>query len=287
MNTKPISIRDLNVKNVTFTVSPSKVKNRGPSISLKYNGQNLAIRLPRVSLPGGVMVRDGEDGKTAYTLMASLKGCDPYGKERSSGTDELSLFYNFLLDLEDLIIAWAVENSGTLFGKKKSEEVVRDNFKRIIGLSQDKLDTGEYVPNGKYPPSFRMKVPVYDNKVSMNIWDESFNEMYATPESLVSIFTKGVESKTVVSGSVYVINGTSFGVTWRLQSAQVYPRARMTAHDIFGEDEEDTDALLADQSQTVVEESQSNPGQALQSEDAPPNPPPAPRKRRAAVTSSM
>ena len=58
MNAKPISIRDLDINNVTFSVSPSKVKNRGPSINMKYNGQNLLIRLPRVAFPGGMLVRE-------------------------------------------------------------------------------------------------------------------------------------------------------------------------------------------------------------------------------------
>jgi len=281
MNAKPISIRDLDINNVTFTVSPAKVKSRGPSISLRYNGQNLNIRLPRVGFPGGVLVRDGEDGKTAYTLIASLKGCDSYGKERSTATDEMSMFYNFLLDLEERIVAWAVANSKELFGRAKSEEVVRDNFKRILGLSQDKVD-GEYVPNGKYPPSFRLKIPVYDGKLAnVNIWDDSFNEIYATPDSLVSIFPKGIESKIAVSASIYVINGASFGVTWRLQSAQVYPRARMTAQDIFGDDEDAPESSA----QNEDEESQvpATPERPAETESS--APPPASRKRRAAVSS--
>lgn len=287
MNAKPISIRDLDINNVTFSVSPSKVKNRGPSINMKYNGQNLLTRLPRVAFPGGMLVRDGEDGKTAYTLIASLKGCDSYGRDRSSATDEMSQFYNFLLDLEERIVKEAVDNSSAWFGKKKSEEVVRDNFKRILGLSQDKVD-GEYVPNGKYPPSVRVKVPVYDNKVNMNVWDDSFNEIYATPESLVSIFPKGIEAKVAVSGSIYVIGGANFGVTWRLQSAQVYPRTRVTARDIFGdEDAQETDEGRIEVSAQDMRESHA-PAATHQetSEDSPQTVQDAPRKRRA-VKSSM
>jgi len=284
MNAKPISIRDLDINNVSFVLSPGKA-NRSPSIAIKYNGQNLMIRLPRVGFPGGALVRDGEDGKTSYTLIASLKGCDSYGKERSSSTDEMSIFYNFLLDLEERIVKEATESSAKWFSKKKSEEVVRDNFKRILGLSTDKVD-GEYIPNGKYPPSFRVKIPVYDNKVNMNIWDDSFNELYATPESLVSIFPKGVDAKVAVSGSIYIIGGTNFGVTWRLQSAQVYPKARMTARDIFGEDDEDDSGRLPVVPEDMEESQAPATPQAEVSEDAPVAPD-APRKtaRRSKVSS--
>lgn len=281
MNVKPISVPELDINKVTFTVSPSKVKNRGPSISLKYNGQYLSIRLPRVSFPAGVLVRDGEDGKTAYTLMASMKGCDPYGKERSTSTDEMGLFYNFLLDLEDKIVKEAIENSAAWFGKKKSEGVIHDNFKRVLGLSQDKVD-GEYVANGKYPPSVRLKVPVYDNKVNMNVWDDSNKELHVTPGSLVSIFPKGVEAQVVVSGSIYVIGGGNFGVTWRLQMVKVFSRPQMTAQEIFGENVPVPDPVVAVVEEEVLEEESQVPDVVVTE-----TPPAAPRKRRAAAVSSM
>lgn len=238
MNNRPIASRNLNADNISFVIGQTK-PGRNPPINFKYEGQNLQIRLPKTNFPGGVIVRNDEKtGVTSYTLIGSLKGCDPYAKEHSAEEDDVSKFYNFLLDLEEKIIANAVENSVKWFGKKRSEEAIRDGFKRILNISSDKID-GEYVPNGKYPPSFRVKVPVYDNKVSTEIVDSERNPVYATPESLVSIFPKGVEANLVISGSIYVIAGGGFGVTWRLNQAQVFPRARLTAADIFADDEDD------------------------------------------------
>ena len=186
-----MTARNIDMSKVTFVPGPSKA-GRNPSINIKYDGQNLQLLVPRAGFPGGVLVRqDEQSGSTSYTLMGSMKNCDPYGVEKSTDDSEMGHFYNFLLDLEALVLKTANENSVKWFGKKRSEEAIKDGWKRILGVSNDKVD-GEYVPNGKYPPSFRVKVPVYDNRVSTEIVDGDRNPVYATPESLTSIFPKGV-----------------------------------------------------------------------------------------------
>ena len=280
---RPIAIRNLDVNKVTFVPGPAKA-GRNPSINLKYDGQSMQILVPRLTFPGGVMVRtDEKSGSTTYTLMGTLAGCDSYAKERTDGTSDIHKFYHFLLDLEEKIIMAAVENSVKWFGKKRSEEGIREGFNRMIGTSKDNVD-GEWVPNGKYPPSFKAKVPVYDNRVSTEIVDGQRNPMYATPESLVSIFTKGVDANLVVSGSIYVIAGGGFGVTWRLQTAQVFARARVTAADIFSvEDEEEAPTPSAQQPETQTQDVDDRPA-TPQDQPTEPVAPLAPaRKRRVAA----
>jgi hypothetical protein len=236
----PIRVSDIDVSKISFVLGVKRA-GRNPPINVKYNGANLQVRLPRIGYPGGCLVREGETGLKTYTLIGSLKGCDPYGKDRSAAADDIGKLYNVLMDLENRIIAAAVENSVAWFGKKRSEEAIRDSFKRILSFSTDKVD-GEYVPNGKYPPSFRVKVPVYDNKVSAEVVDASRNPVYVTPETLETKdtpFPKGVEANLVISGSIYVIAGQGFGVTWRLTDAQVFPQRRMGAAAIFADEEDD------------------------------------------------
>lgn len=248
----PIHSNSININDVTFQVGQGKA-GRNPPISIRYNGNSLLIRLPRVGYPGGCLVREGDTGMKTYTLIGSLKGCDPYSKERSAGADDIGKLYNLLSDLDEHIIKAAVENSSKWFGKKRSEEAIRDAFKPILSVSTDKVD-GEYVPNGKYPPSFRVKVPVYDNRVTTEIVDASrIPVTYVTPESLTSIFPKGVEANLVVSGSIYVIAGGGFGVTWRLTVAQVFPQVRRTAAQMFDDE--------SDAPPTVVEDEENAPTQ--------------------------
>ena len=273
----PIHSNAIDVNNVTFQVGQGKA-GRNPPISMRYNGNSLLVRMPRVGYPGGVLIREGDTGMKTYTLIGSLKGCDAYAKERSAAADEIGKLYNLLKDLDEHIIKSAVENSSKWFGKKRSEEAIRDAFKPILSVSTDKVD-GEYIPNGKYPPSFRVKVPVYDNRVSTEIVDASRNPVtYVTPESLTSIFPKGVEANLVVSGSIYVIAGGGFGVTWRLTAAQVFPQVRRTAADMFDDesnaaptvvDDEETQAAPAQNEDSEYGGGQSSV-QASQSVDVPP-----------------
>lgn len=234
-----VNVRNIDINRVSFLIGQAK-NGRNPPVSIKYDGQNLQLRLPRMSFPGGVLMRETE-GNTSYTLIGSLKGCDPYGKERAPETDDTAKFYNFLMDMEEKIIAAAVEHSVKWFGKKRSEEAIRDGFKHLMRLSVDKKD-GEYVPNGKYPPSLTVKVPVYDNRVNVDIIDTKGNPVYVTPASLNSVFPKAVDANLVVSASIYIIAGGGFGVTWRLTYAQVFPQMRQTARNVFMDEEEEIEA---------------------------------------------
>lgn len=289
MNSRPISIRDINVNTVSFVPGLAKA-GRNPGINFKYEGANLSIRVPRIGFPGGVLIRDGESGNTSYTLIGSMKGCDPYAKEHASESEgDVGRFYNFLIDLDERVIQEAVTNSVKWFGKKRSEEAIRDSYKRIVSVSTDKIN-GEYIPNGKYPPSFRVKVPVYDNKVSTEIVDSSRNPIYATPESLLSVFPKGVDVNMIIGGSIYIIAGGGFGVTWRLNSAQVIPRARITARDIFVDEDE---AEQPSQEAPPVADSQVDianleiPDSVDDFSQTTAPPPPAPRKPRRAAAGAL
>jgi hypothetical protein len=206
----------------------------GKTVPIKYNGQNnLQIRVPRIFYPAGVVVRTDETGKSSYSLLASLKGCDTYAKERSMDSSEIGNFYNFLLDLQEKIIASAGTNSSKWFGKQRSEAVLRETFKPILNQSVEKVN-GEWVPNGKYPPSLRMKISVWDGKVSMSVCDARDMDVAVTPENIEQVFAKRIEGRMVITPSIYV-TGTGFGVTWRVTHAKVFAPNKVTASQAFSD----------------------------------------------------
>jgi hypothetical protein len=274
------------IDRVSFTEA-KRNKQGGLGVSFKYDGQTFALRLPRMSFPGGLLQREDEkSGNVSYSLIGSLKGCDPYAKERSANTDDMAKLYNFLLDIQEKLIQAATENSQKWFGKKRGEESIRDSFndRSILSVSSDKVGDG-YVPNGKYPPSFRMKIPVYDGRISMDVVDSATKPVYLTVDSLRSVFPKGIAANIIVSGSVYII-GQSFGVTWRVSMAQIFPQTRLTAASAFeAVPDEDGDSA----SGSVTEETpQEAPQEAPQEVDVPvtesaPEAPVPGRKRRVAA----
>ena len=185
---------------------------------------------------------ENKDGSitTSYTMSASLQGCDPYAQAPATGTDDVSKAYNFLREFQEAVIQAAVTNSASWFGKKRGEESIRDSFNKFLSVSVDKTNDG-WVPNGKYPPSLRFKLPVYDGKVSMDVIDANENDIVVQPSGLQETFAKGCQAKIVASGSIYVI-GQGFGLTWKPSYVQVHQRKRQTARDMFKDDEDDGEA---------------------------------------------
>jgi len=220
----------------------------GKTVPLKYNGQSLQVRIPRIFYPAGVVIREDEQGKRSYSLLASLKGCDPYAKERSADGSDIGAFYNFCLDIQEKLIQHSVSNSGKWFGKAKSEAVLRETMKPILTPSVEKVN-GEWIPNGKYPPSLRMKISIWDGQVGMDAVDEKGNAIVLTEDNLEQVFAKRIEGRMVLAPSVYV-TGTGFGVTWRVVLAKVFPPSRVGAKAAFADikepedDEEDKPAKL-------------------------------------------
>ena len=279
---QPILASNLDLSQLTFVPGPTKA-GRNPSINLKHGGSALNIRI-KAWVPGGVITRENDNG-VSHTLMPSMVGCDSYGVAPGPDT-ELGAFYNFLRGLKDKLVDEAVANSPKWFGKERSQVGISEGLNPILNLSCDKQSNGRYVPNGKYPPSFRVKVPVYDGRVTAEIIDSKKAGVYTTPDNLGSVFPKGVNVDMVISGSVYILAGGGFGLTWRLQKAQVFPPQRLTASDIFSE--------VADEDQ----EQEQLPSQVLDSQDdfsSPPSvldqtvrpvAPPAPRKRRVPALAS-
>lgn len=252
-----VTTANVNINEVQFS-DVKQTASGGKSARLLYNNNPLLLRLPRLRLPMGVSVREDPKSGRSFSTTVSLRNCDPYAKDRSDD-DEAGPLYNFMLDLQNKLLDWATDNSVKLFGKKRTRDSIEDSFKKILSVSTDR--TGEVaVPNGKYPPSLRLKVPVYDGRVNMDVVDPRAMQMVLTPDSLLSVFPKYCEASMIIQGSIYIING-NFGVSWNLKFAQVFPPSRLTAASLFSPEEE----------QVVQEEPPAEEAQANLMEEQPPS----------------
>ena len=234
-----IPSENLDISRVSIgDIRPNKAG--GKTVPIKYNGQTLQVRIPRIYYPAGVVFRTEEkSGQRNYSQLASLKGCDSYAKERSTDSTDVGSFYNFLLDFQEKLIQHAMGNSGKWFGKAKSEAVLRETMKPILTPSVEKVN-GEWIPNGKYPPSLRMKISIWDGQVGMDAVDEKGNAIALTEDNLEQVFAKRIEGRMVLAPSIYV-TGTGFGVTWRVVLAKVFPPSRVGAKAAFADIKEPED----------------------------------------------
>jgi hypothetical protein len=254
---------DLSVTANTFTTSKvsfamGMAKNgRNAPINMKYDGQMFQILLPQA--PVRYMSRtDQKTGETGHTLSYTFVGCDNYGSERNTSGNEIGNLFNSLLDLENAIVQTALENSPKWFGKKRSEEGIRESFKRIINVSTDRID-GERVPNGKYPPSWYIKIPVYDGEVKMGrkgIVDKNGKPITVTPDTLSDAFPKSSQAQIAVTGSIYTMTGGGFGVSWKLRAAKVYSGSEVDAAELFGGVVESTPTTKFQEETEVQEETE-------------------------------
>lgn len=283
-----ISVSTLDIKKVSFGDIRTN-KAGGKSVPIKYDGQNLQIRVPKTTYPMGVNIRDTDSGVTTYQLSATLKGCDPYAKDQAGPeAGELGLLYNFLLELQNKLLDTAATNSVRWFGKSRDKTVLSALMKQFVSPSVEKVN-GEWVPSGKYPPSLRMKVPVYDGVVAMDVADSTGKPVEVTIENLASVFPKRVEASIAVAPSVYV-SGQGFGITWRITFARVAPPQRMTAAQVFA-DEIEQEAPTQHQQQTQHQEEEYQTEEVTVPVEehspvatpAPAAPPPAPAKNRRRV----
>jgi hypothetical protein len=231
-----ISQNNLDVNKITFgDIRVNKAG--GKSIPIKYNGQNLQIRLEKATYFQGVNVKETPNG-TAYEMKLALRNCDPYAKDRATAeAGSIGVLYNFLLDLQEKVIQEAVKNSKKWFGKDRSESLVRETMKLFLSPSVERVN-GEWVPSGKYPPGLKMKVGVYDGRVAMDVVDHLGKPIALDVDNITEVFPKRVDASVVVTPSIYV-TGTGFGVTWRVSFAKVSPPQRTTAADVFKDEIEE------------------------------------------------
>jgi hypothetical protein len=274
-----INASNLDINKVSFAEIRANKNNGSKSVGIKYNGQNFQMRIPKLQYPMGVSVKETENG-TNYTMLASLRGCDSYAKERAPPeAGEIGQMYNFLKDLEEKIIKTATAQSKTWFGRERKEDVLRDSMKTIVSPCVEKQGS-EWVPCNKYPPSFRMKVPVYPDqngvpKVNMDVVDMATRPIAVNTENLQQVFPKRMEARFIVSPSIYV-SGQGFGVTWRISYAQVSAQSRVSAAELFEAEDEPEDVPQVAQVPQAEEQTQEEQVFEQESPSAPPAPAPAP-----------
>lgn len=271
----------LDINKVTF--GEVKVNKAGSkSVPIKYNGQSLQIRMPNMTYWGGVKVKQTENG-TAYSMKVKFKDCDPHAKAKAGAeAGDIGTLYNFLIGLQDKVLTHVVANSKKLFGKERSEAGLKETFKAIVAPSVEKVGE-EWVETGKYAPSWKLKVPVYDGEVCMDVIDSHGKPVEVDLENIDEVFPKCVQASLVIQPSIYVANN-GFGVTCKVTFAKVSPPARTRAADVFKDEIEEEVKGGGSASRIADEEEEAAPQEAEPEEyqEAPTAPAPAPEPPAAA-----
>jgi len=215
---------------------PKKLSHGGQAIYLSYEGKPLILQTPKMSMPWGMGKFDGDIPK--YSVDLSFKGMD--------NSPALESFYKALNSLDEKLVADGVTNSMTWFKKKKqTAEVCKALYAPQIKVSKDK--NGE--PDGKYPPTMKVKVPWKDGSFQCDAYDSKKNLI---EDDLSNVLVKGTQVQALIQCVGMWFAGGKYGCSWKVVQMKCTPPAGIHGYS-FIDDSED-EAVEEGEDEEVVDE---------------------------------
>ncbi len=229
MSSMIVSANEFNLKNLGYT-NPKINSVGGKSIGIL----NLSVKkslyintLTGLTTYGATYFDPNKDKDTGSKKDSGVLKYDmslQFPREEFATNESRELLQLFK-DLDDKILDDAAKNSLEWFGKKKTKEVLKDNYRPMLKypLFKDGEQKGE--PDTSRAPTLKVKLPMWDGKYTFKVFDAQKNNELVFPDDKGSspeeFITKGSEVCCVIQcGGVYVADG-KFGVTWKLYQASV------------------------------------------------------------------
>ena len=225
--------KNMNTSQITFAV-PRTLDNGAKLVYVNYNQGRFSVQTPWMSMPWKMgAYLEGEYPK--YSLDLSFKGMDE--------NPDLKGFHDKLKEVEQKIIDGGLENSVAWFKKNiKSREGVAEKFNPIIKESRDK-ETGE--PDGKWPPSMKVKVPrrdgVWEFKVSNKDGTHYKINDTENPDNCEDLFVKNTRVRGIIQCVGLWVASGNYMCQWKLTKAEVEVPETFSNDDFLDDsDNEDT-----------------------------------------------
>jgi hypothetical protein len=211
--------------NVDYS-DPKKLQHGGQAVYLNYDGKPLILQTPKMSMPWGMGKFDGDIPK--YSVDLSFKGMD--------NSESLQAFYSALNKLDEKLVEDGVSNSMQWFKKKKqTKEVCKALYAPQIKVSKDK--NGE--PDGKYPPTMKVKVPWKDGKFDCDAYD---SKRQLIQDDLSNILVKGSQVQALIQCVGIWFAGGKYGCSWKVVQMKVTPPAGIHGYSFIDDSEDEDEA---------------------------------------------
>jgi hypothetical protein len=202
-------------------MAPKVNERGGKSINLvsKQTNRSLCFSTPLLMTWG---VSDFVDEKTGesdgkYTLSLNFPNEEYANPATNKFLEKLKAFENQIIDD-------AVVNSEAWWGQEMSREIVKFNFFSFLKYSKNK-DTKK--TDFTKPPSIRAKVPFYNNKWMVEIYDTKSNLIFPCENELITpmdLIPKLSSVACVLQCGGLWIGGKGWGLTWKLIQCVVKPK---------------------------------------------------------------
>ena len=236
--------KNLDVSKITFS-APKVLDNGAKLVYVNYNGGRFNIQTPSMELPWNLSCYN-EGPYPKYSCELSFRGMDE--------NEDLSGFHDKLLELENKIIDAGVENGTSWFKLSKAKlnrDVIGTKFGNMVKVSLDK-ETGE--PNGKYPPTIKLKVPCRDNVWESKLYNtekEPYTINGSDPEhNIENIIVKGAKAKCIMTCVGLWIASGNYMCQWKLTKAEIDVPESAGGNDFLPDSDEEGEGDNANENTT-------------------------------------
>lgn len=201
---------NLDVSSVSYS-APRTLDNGGRSIYLSLNRAPIVLQTPEMVAPYGISnFNDDGKGPDKYSLDLSFKG--------KEARENLNTFFEKMSALDRKLINDGMENSMTWLKKKyNSVDVVEALYSTMVKFAKDK-NTGEITD--KYPPTFKLKLPMYNGVFACEAYDTKRNVL-DIHELIRSNSLKGAKVTAIIQCVGIWVVGTKFGCSWKVLQMRV------------------------------------------------------------------
>ena len=194
-------------------------------VYINYKNKPLFVQTPLMKSPYGLgKFDDGE--RTKYSLDLS------FGNGDSKPIKHLK---ELVEKVDDMVLEESTKNSLAWFKKKINNKDVS----QALYTSALKVATENGEPTDKYPPTFKFKVPSYNDEFKkVQCYNDDKEQI---PSDLNSILGKGQTTRAIVKLVGIWFAGGKFGLTWELSQLKLTPNAKGFNSYAFQDDDEDDD----------------------------------------------
>ena len=224
------NINHTQFNNNNLIIKPAKTNTKGLGATLrafyKYDDEEIRFRTqtPKMVQAFELGADKRDDGSIAYSINLSFRGDEDNIK--------LENFRKMLEQMDEHNITYATENSASIFGKKKSREVIEENYTPMV----------KYSKKPGYRPILKVKLPVYDDKPSFRVFNKE-REMipiYSETEGVdLSVFTGGSEAVHLLEFTGLWKTNNKFGGSWKLVQSKMYTTKQLAGYMMDDSDEDD------------------------------------------------
>jgi hypothetical protein len=206
----------------SFKFMPPKVNDKGGkaiNVISKQTNRSLHISTPLMMTWGIADFVDEKTGEADGKFSVSLN----FPNEEYA-TPATTAFLDKLKAFENQILDEAVANSELWWGETMSRELCKHTFFPFLKYSKNK-DTKKI--DLSKPPSIRAKVPCYNNKWAVELYDTNQNLIFPSedPTQTPPDFVPKLSNIACVlqCGGIW-IGGKGWGLTWKMVQGVVKPR---------------------------------------------------------------